>query len=1591
MQTRLSKSKYFKENPTKVLGTLHPSTDRFGKAIIEVRGSMTDVQYGIEAPTVRRFEHFKAGQKLKATASAKLQSSLDRTKGENSGKSKRKSKAKTAKQKSTPATLLPLADSIKKYNPQLSKEEITVWVTYQSNRGLFDAKLIAKNAWKQFLVKDADYLRSQVGKLTAFDGKEDIPNVLFYSGNIYEKLKNLRAQKSLIITAIGEELFNQQIQKLEAVLPQKLKITDGEEGKLTLSPFDKIFRDFKVNVLADGTEFPEAENLIEIFKWNYLGTLTSDDFIFEKQKSSQYDIRQHWLKRGRFSRGTDESEKAARKRAAQTIGARLFDRFLFEMLTREDRKKLEYLWNSTRNNYVEPDWSKIPVGFEINKYFKGGLLQIRPAQREGVAFLNINGTGIIAYDVGVGKTMTAVLYIADMMSKGLCRRPLIVVPNPTYEKWLGELQGVFAKKEIKDKEGKILHQKGDLIAEGILPQYKYNDYYNLGAGHLEKAKNEASFTLQVEEYSITVITYEGLSKIGFKQESEKKLITSIKAILSQGEVGRDAAIVEEQISAMVDRALDKSEIYIEDMGIDAIVVDEAHNFKNLFTQVRGEATVGEYGETGRESNHYELQGKKPSARAIKLFMLNRYVQLQHNRRNTIGLTATPFTNSPLEIYSMQALFDYDGLKEHGIENIVDYFNTFIDESYEAVWTSRGRFEQRAVIRGFNNLPTMQAIIFKYILYKTGEEANISRPEKIVLPLKNDEKGVQLPIEYQANTEIPATEEQLGWFKEIAAFARGNASELDMYYETDGKGNIPGRDLIAINAAQLATLSPLLLPWRKVDEGGISAEEFMASSPKLRYVVDCIKSVKAYHENNKEEVSGQVIYSNRGTKFFPHIKTFLLENVGYKDAEVQIIIGSTSTKKKEKIKQDFLAGKVKVIIGSATIREGIDLQKRSTVLYNCYLDWNPTDIKQLEGRIWRFGNIFSHVRIVVPLIENSFDIFLNQKLGEKTSRVNNIWSKAGRSTVLKLEELNPDELKKGLITDVRELVKMLIEEQSQELFIQDNLLKSYVKQLTDAAAEKQEVNRLKRKLDGIATRAKEAWAYSPTTEKKVITRIAKMKSETLPQLYRLVKAYADTREWSEKYDLEGTVDEHIKKLKKLERTERNILAKNDLTIKDDFTALIEKYQQQIEQIEKDIKQVTSPQNQLKLMLEMTAEKEAKQMASKPTEERVEEFKRLNYLLECRDEDMDGQDDQGNVCTIYGINRGEGEQNVKVHAKKDWEISFADYQERQLAALPEKERARKEESALDMEIMRHNHHFAVVKALERGENVPPEVEKEYAGKLPKKEKNGTTKSSKTKGKKSTNEKSKVVPKFRMSKTLKDLIPKHQQQVIKDWNDELKHNVLAPLNAQLKAIPKSAKSSTIDRYIVYAHYFYGSSDWFIVERDGEHYLYGYVILNGDSVMSEIGGIGLRELTEHGGIELDFYWTPKYLAEAKYQADPDFFREPDFSLAEDIRAGEEQAIPGIQVEMNAPPNAKMLERIKKDYEKYPVYRGRKGMDDFLSQNYPHYAEFAQMIWEVFYPDDEEQKDFKEIEKKRLRAKKFALKQDQAIRILEMETKQQA
>jgi hypothetical protein len=140
----------------------------------------------------------------------------------------------------------------------------------------------------------------------------------------------------------------------------------------------------------------------------------------------------------------------------------------------------------------------------------------------------------------------------------------------------------------------------------------------------------------------------------------------------------------------------------------------------------------------------------------------------------------------------------------------------------------------------------------------------------------------------------------------------------------------------------------------------------------------------------------------------------------------------SAKKKEMVKDRFLDGRVKVLIGSQTIREGINLQNRATDLYNLWLDWNPTDLLQLEGRIWRFGNKFANVRIVIPLVEDSVDTAIFQKLEEKTSRINQIWHKSSKENTLKLEDFNPAELKRGLISNPRKIAEMIMLEQKEIL-------------------------------------------------------------------------------------------------------------------------------------------------------------------------------------------------------------------------------------------------------------------------------------------------------------------------------------------------------------------------------------------------------------------------------------------------------------------------------------------------------------------------------------------------------------------------------
>lgn len=194
------------------------------------------------------------------------------------------------------------------------------------------------------------------------------------------------------------------------------------------------------------------------------------------------------------------------------------------------------------------------------------------------------------------------------------------------------------------------------------------------------------------------------------------------------------------------------------------------------------------------------------------------------------------------------------------------------------------------------------------------------------------------------------------------------------FEETQKGAI----LTHILNARLIAISPYLSPY--YDGELPSVKEFIENSPKLIDTMNLIRQ-------NRNDIpdAGQIIYSELAVSEFPKIKEYLVIEVGYKPEEVGVITGATSKPNRLKIQDDFNSGKIKIIIGSEAIQEGMNLQENTTDLYMLSLPYNFTTLRQVEGRAWRQGNKFENVRINFMLTNDSIDVFMLQKLQSKQAR------------------------------------------------------------------------------------------------------------------------------------------------------------------------------------------------------------------------------------------------------------------------------------------------------------------------------------------------------------------------------------------------------------------------------------------------------------------------------------------------------------------------------------------------------------------------------------------------------------------------------
>ncbi len=1154
-------NEFFKKNPQKVLGSAYQTSGRFGEVTkykgtidaldnIDVPLNFIGNQKSLE-PLNSSVTLFNASGELTNPANDALaskaiyQSEVDK-------KRKRAKKPIESIDEQDPKSLEIVSfeemyHAVDKngrgINADISYDELEAYIWYQTETGNPLSRnwinLIQPNTYKDNLRATEPY-NVKTDKIVNWIKEgvcyyyrgEILPAYLYFSGDMYDKKLALdNTDKEKIIELYGEDVYNQQVINFGLAFSKKMatKLTINDtESSLVVLAISKLAKRFMIKTieLLGGEEGYEANKNKYGGIWGYLpysiqektgkisiawekvfqGKYTRKEKKFDELSLAQAFI--YWLYHGRplikissisaweiakyyvlgkpAEGGKDPAQKVLAQKAnanAQQEGERLFQVFLNEQLTANDKIRLETEFNAKFNNYLPLDLNKVPVAFTMCKNYKGQREFLDPIKREAIAFMMHTGKGVLSYDVGVGKTPSSIFTISSFLDAGYCKRPVITVPNQVYRQFITELK-TFA------------------------PHLKINEAYNL-SDDIALNFMIGGFIQAVEEYSVTIMTYEGLEKIGFGEDIEIKIFSGLHDILTQKEKlqapesAKKQTAFQNRLETIMGRVEKGSIYFIEDFGWDFAIYDEAHKMKKSFTQVKGDATgnATEKGGTEREKNPYNISAGTPSSIALKGFALNYYIQQENKGRNVMLLTATPFTNSPLEIYSMLAMVAYADLEKMELNSLKTFFDTFVLQKMDYVISAQYGVQLKKIIVGFNNLIALQTLIRRFILYKTGEEANVKRPKKYVLPYTkkvDGEKVITLSDEEKVETYLEMTNSQFELMEMIKSYVAGALTEDELfmgdYFEsaastTDSDdGDDEQRDeeesgiMIDEDALELSeddiesenertavrilkglsygrdlAISPYLLQvniaMKLIKKGKfprdtkmpvISPSLFVESSPKLLYAMKCIESVRDYHLAEGTPISGQVLYMDRGVKYFPLLRKYLIDVVGFKESEVQIIksgLPKSGKNSKEYIKNLFNGEiynektklfepvsdeeRVKVIIGSSTIKEGINLQKYGTCLYNMNIDWNPTDVQQLEGRVYRQGNTFNSVRIVHPLLVNSADIFIFQKLQEKTSRINSIWSMDGRSNVLDTTDFDPSELKYTLISDVNVLLTLEI--------------------------------------------------------------------------------------------------------------------------------------------------------------------------------------------------------------------------------------------------------------------------------------------------------------------------------------------------------------------------------------------------------------------------------------------------------------------------------------------------------------------------------------------------------------------------------------
>ena len=458
-------------------------------------------------------------------------------------------------------------------------------------------------------------------------------------------------------------------------------------------------------------------------------------------------------------------------------------------------------------------------------------------------------------------------------------------------------------------------------------------------------------------------------------------------------------------------------VTFEELGVDKLFVDEAHNYKNLFlyTKMRNVSGVSQ----------------SEALKSSDMFMKCRYLDEITNGKGIVFATGTPVSNSMSELYTMQRYLQYDDLKKKGLQNFDAWASTFGETISGMELSPEGnKYRIKTRFSKFYNLPELMSMFKDVADIKTSDMLNLETPKA------NYETILTKPSEEQ--------KEILNVLSLRADDVRGGSVDPEkdnmLKITNDGK--------------------KLALDQRLINE--------LLPDDENSKVNVCVRNVFSIWEKTKENKSTQLIFCDMSTpkengefNIYDDIKEKLI-NLGIPKDEIKFIHDAKSEKQKDELFSSVRKGKVRILLGSTQkMGAGTNVQKKLIALHDLDVPWRPADLEQRSGRIIRQGNENKEVYIFRYVTENTFDAYLWQTIENKQKFISQIMtsktpvrvaedvdeSTLSYSEIKALATGNPLIKEKMTLDNEVTKLKLLESNYKSNLFsLEDKILKTYPKEI-----------------------------------------------------------------------------------------------------------------------------------------------------------------------------------------------------------------------------------------------------------------------------------------------------------------------------------------------------------------------------------------------------------------------------------------------------------------------------------------------------------------------------------------------------------------